>query len=302
MSYIFLMLLATLVASSSVIAIKLSTLDPTVLAATRLVVATLALLPSFLWLARAHRSRWKFSDMWLSVPAGVFLAVHFISWNLGARLTIASNASLLVNFVPLAMPILLWFIAREALSRREVVGTVVALVGVGILLVADYQLNRQYFLGDLVCLGSMLTYAAYLVFGRRHRNVPHLLLYLVPVYGVAALVSLGASLVMVPEALPEVMVPREFLLALYMGLGPTVVGHSLFNLCLKHLRGQQIGLLNQAQFLWATVMAWLILAEVPNWSFVPAALLLSAGAVVALGQRKGPPGKPFSGAESRDRS
>lgn len=298
MRYALLMVLATMVAATAVIAIKLSMVPPSWLAVGRLTVATAVLLPIFahLWCKPHPGFGWK--ELLRGCLPGFFLGLHFISWNYGARMTVASNATLLVNFVPVAMPLLLVFLAREHLGKRETIGTIVATAGVLTLVGADFQFNREYFLGDVVCFLSMTVYACYLALGRRNRDIPHLVFYLVPVYASAALTCLVVALITEADFLGQSLSLQEWGIIAYLGLLPTVVGHSLFNLCLKHLRGQQVGLLNQTQFLWATILGFLILKEVPTPAFYPAAALMTAGAAIALRQRRVPPQKGFTGAET----
>ena len=44
-----------------------------------------------------------------------------------ARETLAGNASLIVNMVPIGMPFLLWILAKEHLHRLEWIATVIAI-------------------------------------------------------------------------------------------------------------------------------------------------------------------------------
>jgi drug/metabolite transporter (DMT)-like permease len=65
-------------------------------------------------------------------------------------------------------------------------------------------------------------------------------------------------------------------------LVPTVIGHSLLNYSLRHFRGQVVGLSNFSQPLFAGVLAFLVLSEVPDPIIYPAGVLIAIGVTIAL--------------------
>lgn len=279
-----LLVLSVLSASTAVIMIKASTVHPVLLASLRLVVAALVLLPVFVRDLRRHAGgagRYTWDHLRASVVPGLVLAVHLTSWIYGARMTPTANASLIVNLVPLAMPFFLLWLAREPLTRHEVVATVIALAGVVILTAHDLNLSRSYFVGDLICLGSMLFYALYMALGRRNRAFPTVWLYIVPLYAVAAVASMAIALFFVNPLQPYPA--REVALVLGLGIVPTVIGHSLLNNAMKHFRGQLVSIINMTQFVAAGLLAYLIFGEVPAWSFYAASALMAVSAWVAVG-------------------
>ncbi|HEY6724330.1 MAG TPA: DMT family transporter, partial [Polyangiaceae bacterium] len=262
------LVLGLLSASSSIVFIKLSRLDPVLLAAGRLAVASLLIAPWFIRDARTHRTFFRREGRRTLGP-GVLLGLHFISWIIGARLTPAVNSSLLVNMVPLVTPLLLATIAQEQLQRAELWATVVAFAGVVWLTGSDLELSREYFLGDLVCFGSMILFAVYLAFGRKNRDFPSVWLYMWPVYTGAGLVC--AAIAGVTSDLSAIQwTSRELFLVLGLGVIPTVVGHGSLNYALKQLRGQVVGVANLGQVISAGVLAFFFLNEVPHPTFYPA--------------------------------
>jgi drug/metabolite transporter (DMT)-like permease len=278
---ILLLLLAVFSASTAVIMIKASTVHPVLLASFRLFVAAAALTPIFVRDLRRHRALYTREHLKASLLPGLVLAVHLMSWIVGARMTPTANASLIVNLMPLAMPFFLVWLTRESLNRRELVATGVALAGVGVLAGGDLNLSPTYFVGDVICFGSMLFYALYLALGRRNRTFPSVWLYLVPLYAVGALVSMGVGLFLTNPLQPYN--PREVALILGLGLVPTVLGHSLLNRAMQHFRGQLVTLVNMSQFVFAGIMAYFLFGEVPAPTFFAASglVMLSVWIVVS---------------------
>ena len=283
---ILLLLLSVFAASTAVIMIKMSTVHPVLLASGRLFVASLALLPLFLRDLGRHRAEYTRDHLKASVAPGLVLSVHLMTWIVGARMTPTANASLIVNLVPLAMPFFLLWLADEALTRREIVATIIALTGVVILTASDLNLSSTYFVGDLICLGSMLFYALYMALGRRNRRHPTVWLYLVPLYGVAAVTSLIVSLLFTNPIQPYSI--REVALIVGLGIVPTVIGHSLLNRSMKYFRGQLVSLINMGQFAFAGGMAYLLWREAPAPTFYLAAALLATSAWVVVSRGRQP--------------
>jgi drug/metabolite transporter (DMT)-like permease len=289
---LLLLLLSVLAGSTAVIMIKASTVHPMLLSSFRLFVATAVLLPVFIRDFARHRQAseddqgYTWAHFRASIAPGVVLALHLMSWVVGARMTPTANASLIVNLVPLALPFFLVWLVDEPLTRHEVVATALALVGVVVLTVSDLNLSPIYFTGDLICFGSMLFYALYMALGRRNRHHPTVWLYLVPLYAVAAVVSLIVALPFVDPF--QRYGARDMALVVGLGIVPTVVGHSLLNRAMKHFRGQIVSLINMGQFVCAGLTAYVLWREVPPWSFYIASILLGVSAWVAVRGKAAP--------------
>ncbi len=266
--------------STAVIMIKASETHPVLLAAYRLLIASAVLTPVFFYHLRRERTTYRFEHLKRSFVPALLLALHFISWALGARLTFAANASLIVNMVPLVMPFILLAMLRERIHGREIAGTVFALAGVVLIGLSDYTLDPALLFGDFVCFGSMLLFAFYLALGRRNRDFHNIWLYLIPLYWMAGIICLAVAIAM---GLPLVGHPlKEYGLLLALALVPTIMGHSILNHSLKHFRGQVVSVVNLCQFIFAGAMAYFIFTEIPAPAFYAAAVLVGAGAWIVL--------------------
>lgn len=277
--------------SLSVLFIKGSETDPVLLSAYRLWVGGLLLLPAW-WRARRREKTFSYRGRKREIGvAALFLALHFVSWIFGARLTPGANATLLVNMTPVVMPLILFLMVREVLTRREWLGTGLAMAGVLALGIGDFHVSPAYALGDVICFGSMVLYAAYLGFGSRHRDIPSIYLYVVPVYLLAGLFSLLAGMVLVGTGQIEHWIgPRlghELLMILGLGVVPTIFGHSIINWAFKVLRGQVVALINLGQFVFAGLTTFIVLAERPSPAFYGAVVLALSGAIIVVRQGRG---------------
>jgi len=105
-------------------------------------------------------------------------------------------------------------------------------------------------------------------------------LYIVPVYFIAGVTCFIVSLFFVsPLAIHST---KDLLFIVGLGIVPTVMGHSILNYSMRHIRGQTVSIANLGEFVFAGLMAFFLLDEIPRWSFYAACLLVVGGAVVAL--------------------
>ncbi|MDG2125172.1 MAG: DMT family transporter [Verrucomicrobiales bacterium] len=277
--WVLILVFAVVSMSTSIVFLRWSSLHPVQVSGWRMLGAAVVMGPLFLWEWRKHRGEMEVGKLVKCVWPGLFFGLHLVVWVVGARMTAAANAALAVNMVTAVLPLFLWLLVRERITGRELLGTVVALVGLGVMALGDVEIGGAYWRGDLVCFGAMVLLALYLTFGRKSgREFPGHWLYMVPVYAVAAVVCFGLHPVMgVAFVLPR---GEEALWIVGLVVLPTVCGHGLVNMALRHWRGQVVGVFNQAQFVSAGVMGFFAFGEVPGWSFLVASVLVVTGAVV----------------------
>jgi drug/metabolite transporter (DMT)-like permease len=289
-SGIAILLLGQLVASTAVIAIKASTLNPVLLSSFRLLVAAVALVPVYLRDSRraGRTPRDMAREALPSLVPGVLLALHFISWNYGARLTLAANATLIVNLMPVAMPFIVYAMSRKLIRAREAVGTVISMTGVLLLTGNKLGLGGPTVPGDLICFVAMIFFSVYMSLGARNNRQPSLWLYVVPLYWIAGIISLVVAIPLVAvngiwqgNAAPAHLA-SEILIPVYLGLFPTIIGHTIFNRSMKNLPSQIVSVGMLSQFIFAGILAFFLFGEMPNLLFVPAAVLVVAGAVLVI--------------------
>ncbi len=275
-----LMLLAILMGASAVIMIKASTEQPFLVASYRLLIAAAVLAPLFFRDLKNYEGSYGWKQIgWSTIPALV-LAVHFMSWVIGTRMTLVANASLIVNLTPVVMPFLMWGFNREKINRQEILGTLFTLAGLFVLGSANFRLSKTSFLGDLICFGSMIFYALYMALASRNRARLTLWLYMVPLYFIAGLICLLCALPFVNPIKPYTTLNVWMIVGL--GLIPTVFSHTVLNYSMRFFRGQVVSVTNLTQPIFAGLLGFLIFGELPRLSYYLAAVLIFTGVVVVL--------------------
>lgn len=284
----FTLLFGVFACSVSVILIKASEAHAMIIPPARLLLAVVALTPLFFLELRRHRATYTTAHLRRTTIPALVLALHFISWTYGARTTYSAQATLIVNLVPIAIPFFLHSLVGEKINRTEIIGTAIAIAGLLLLNAHDAFSGIGNLLGNLVCFGSMLLFAWYLALGRANRDFPSLWLYVIPVYFQAGLFSLLAAIPWLDTFAWSSF--REWSLLAGLAVIPTIIGHSLLNHSLRHVRGQVVSLCNSAQFVFAGLMAFFLFRETPTALFLTAAAIVCIGiAIVILATPSIPP-------------
>lgn len=275
-----LLIFGVMCGATAVIMIKASDEHPFLVSSYRLIVAALVLSPFFIRDLKNFGGDYGWRQLlWTLLPA-VALAVHFMSWVIGARMTQVANASLIANLTPVAMPFFVWIFFSEKINRYEVFGTVFTLAGLAVLSGSNFQINKTDFTGDLICFGSMLAFAMYLALGRKNGGRLTLWLYMVPLYFFAGVICFVSALFVINPI--KIYTLPNVLYMLGLGVIPTVIGHTTLNYSLKFFRGQVVSVTNLAQPIFAGIMGFIFFGEKPRPILYLAAGLIITGILIVL--------------------
>jgi len=251
------------------------------LAAWRVLLAALILAPAYFNARKKFGDAPFFSIIKRSAVPGLILSIHFIAWVVGARLTPGANATLIVTLMPLVMPFFMYFLYREKLFIHEWIATSLAMIGIVILGFSDVQISSEHFTGDIICLVSMVLFAAYLALARSNLEaVPSVWLYIVPMYALAGLSSLLIAAVSGP-VMPNLDWYNLLMVFLLAALS-TVIGHTALNYAMQKLRGQTVTLMNMLQFVIAGIAGFFMYNEQPSALFYVASGFIVAGLLVVI--------------------
>lgn len=261
-------------------------IGPLTLAASRFLIAsalyTVLLRPSPPQDRRLGRDRWLLLAMAL---CGV--VIFSPTLYLGLRFTTAVNATLINGLGPLITGLVAALLIREPMSRRQVVGAVVGLVGVLSLIsggsLAFWEAIRTN-VGDLIVLGAVALWALYSVLARRvMRNRSALsasafsALLGLPFLVIAAVFEL--------RALPVDARPQLLLLILYIGVFPTVIGFLSWNEGVRRLGPSGAMVFYNTLPLYGALLGYLFLGESIGLAhLVGGALIIGGGLWAARGR------------------
>lgn len=222
---------------------------------------------------------------WLLVSGGA-LALHFALFQASLALTSVASSVTLATASPVFVAVGAWWLLGEATSRRMWLGMALAMVGSGMIGLADlagHEIGPRAVSGDAAALGSAVAMGAYLLVGRATRSRVRAATYSSLVYAWAA-VGLGAACLALDVALWG-YAPATWLALAGIVVGPQLLGHTVFNALLSRVAATVVAVAVLAEPLGAGVLAWLLFAELPAPGFWLGAPLVLVG--VAVAQRRG---------------
>lgn len=210
--------------------------------------------------------------------SGAFLALHFALFIGSLALTTVASAVTLATMSPLFVALGASRFLGESTSRRTWQGMAVTIVGALVVGLADgvaIDLGPQALLGDAMAFASALAVSGYLLLGRTARRDVPPTVYSASVYAWAAL-ALG--IVSVAGRIELTGYDARTWLAIgAIVLGPQLLGHTVFNTLLSRVRPTIVSIVVLTEPVAATLLAWLLLAELPAPLFFAGAPLVLVG-------------------------
>ena len=248
---------------------------PVVIAAARLGIATLLLLP----VARGvcgrrlfQLSRRQFAYL---VLAGCFLAAHFVLWITSLKHTSVLSSVVIVTTNPIFIGIASYFLFKERPSRSLIAAIVVAAAGGGLIALSDAHASADSLRGDGLALGGALMASGYFLVGRRVRPDVHLLSYLTSVYAVAALVLLVLALAGGYSFFG--CADTTYVYFVLLAIVPQLLGHGSLNWALRYVSATTVAVFILGEPVGSAALAYVWLGE----SVAP--LQGCAGALILVG-------------------
>jgi drug/metabolite transporter (DMT)-like permease len=202
------------------------------------------------------------------------LAIHFGAWITSLKYVPIATSVVLVNSHPLFVVIASYCFLGERPGRRGLAGTAVGLAGMLIMsynALGDLQLAIK---GDGLAVLGALAVVGYFIVGRKARARISLLGYVAPLYGVCSLILLIWVLANADPLVPYSASTWGYLAAL--AIVPTLIGHTVFNWAIKHVRPTAISVAFLGEPVAASVLALIFFAQRPPLAtFIGGALVLA---------------------------
>lgn len=225
--------------------------------------------------------------------SGLALGLHFALFQGALALTTVASASTLATMSPVVVALGAARFLGERAERRVLVGMAVTVAGAVVIGVGDLSgldLGPRALVGDGMALASAVAVAGYLLIGRVARSDVPVSVYAAVVYAVAAAALLVVAL---PLGVPLVgYTPTTWLAIAGIVVGPQLLGHTVFNTLLSRVPATLVSIVVLAEPVGATLLAWLVLAELPAPAFAIGAPLVLVGVAAATTARRGDAASP----------
>jgi drug/metabolite transporter (DMT)-like permease len=275
---------AVLAVSFSAIFIKWSTSHPFVIAAYRMGITTLILLPLVVIKYRDEFKKIERKDLLFMIAIGIILAIHFASWISSLEDTSVASSVILVTSHPMFVAIVSHYVLKEKLRTIGYIGIIVAFLGIIVLTSGDLLKGGANFRGDILALIGSIAAGTYILGGRKSRKNISLVPYVFIVYGICTIILLGACIFVSAPLYP--LPVEEYQLFILMAVVPTIFGHTLYNYALKYVKAQIISVSLLGEPIGSSILAVILLSEsVPPLTIIGGCLILPGIYLAYLGRK-----------------
>ncbi len=264
------------------------------IAAWRLTIASLILVPVATSTHRRELASLRRGDLLWALLSGMFLAVHFATWITSLQYTTVASSVVLVSTIPLWVALLSPFTIHEPIRRAVILGLILTLVGGSVVALSDSCslaaggvtcpslasfIRGRAFTGDILALCGAIAGAGYLLIGRKLRAKVSLISYISLVYGMAAIVLV--IIMLAARESPFGYSPQIYLWLVLLAVIPQLIGHSTFNWALGYLSATYVAITLLGEPIGSTVLAYFILGETPTWLKLIGGVLILVGIYLA---------------------
>jgi drug/metabolite transporter (DMT)-like permease len=217
--------------------------------------------------------------------SGLFLSIHFISWIASIFLTGVASSIVLVTTTPLFVTLYSILVLKERVPALFWIGLALAAIGAFTIGGGDIFEGGMRWKGDMLAVLGAFAAAGYFIIGSRLRKQLSLLAYVFPVYLIATIFIFAAA---VSWDIPVTGYRGGmYLYSLLLAFVCQIMGHTLFNWALKHVRASVVTLGILGEPVGASVIAYLVIGETPLPREIAGGLFILAGLFCALYFRNG---------------
>lgn len=214
------------------------------------------------------------ADLPRFVGFGLITALHFLCYIASLNFTTIAHSLALVYTAPVFVTLFSATLLKEPVPRRKWLGVLVTVAGIAVLAGLEPRLDGHMIFGDLLAIGSAVTFGLYSVAGRSQRERYGLFTYAGTVYGLAALWMLPAAAL---SFTPAGYRWPSLLALLGAGLLPLGAGHTLYNAALRRTHATTVNLIATQEVTGGVLLGALLLRQIPQANEIVGAAVALAG-------------------------
>ncbi len=263
--------------------------DPMLLGFNRMTLVTICLLPFF----RRFKgnTQWSWNDWKRVVFIGAVAQTLAIIFEYGGtKFTTASNASLIISTEAVFSVFLSVLILKERLKLPTVVGGILAVAGMGLVMLNDIRKLEFHtgtgLKGDLLVLFSVICWGLYTVYSKQvlnHSNAIYTLFF------VSLFTNISLGMVNLWRGtfsqLAEMPI-QAWLATIYLGVFCSCLGHMLYYAALRRLPASIVALTLTLLPVFGVTVSMILLGETLNIAQFVGALIIMIGVAYAVWPRK----------------
>ena len=260
------------------VSVRVVSADPYTIGIFRMSVGVLCL--GVILLAKTRKLNLLISDIWPLIFLGTCFALHWLTYFWSIKKASASLAAVGLATYGIHLIVLGCLIRKEAPKLSDVLGVGLAFIGT-VLNVPEFSLESELTLGLLLGISSGFFYAVLPFIHQRNTHIPG---------NIRTLGQLGFALLWFCLFLPQTkwqLSSFDWAILVFLGLGCTVVAHSLWVKVTTELSTQTTSVVYYGYVFVSMFLAYMLLDEVITLKMLIGAVMVVVGIYIALdGQRK----------------
>jgi drug/metabolite transporter (DMT)-like permease len=274
------MALGILGVSFSAVFIRLTEAPSTIIAMYRMIFTLVIFTPLVIKKGGISFTSIGVKGIGLSLLSGFFLALHFTAWIESLKHTTIASSTVLVSLQPLFTATLGYLLYKEGLSRGQILGMGIAIVGSVFIGFSDFISGGGSLYGDLLAVLGGAFASVYVLLGRGLRRTLANLDYVYLAYGSCSITLLGFNVV---GRTPVTSYGgSDYLIFLGLAVFSTIGGHTVFNWALKYVEANKVSTAMLGEPIGATILGFLILQEIPTEAQLLSGLIILLGLYIFI--------------------
>ena len=270
--------------SFAAIFIRLADAPPLVIAAYRLTIASLVLIPVASIKSRRSLNQLHRQELFLILLSSLLVALHFGLWITSLSYTSIASSVVLVTAHPAFVAVISYFLWSERLDKLTTGGIVIAFIGVVFINYSGFTFGSQAILGDLLALIAGFAMGGYLIIGRQLRARIDLLSYLTILYTCSAVILVVATVIFGYSFFGYST--TTYIMLVLLALVPQLIGHSSINLAVRLIPATFVSVAILGEPIGATLLGYFILDEVPSVNEIVGGLFILGGIFLVMRRRR----------------
>jgi drug/metabolite transporter (DMT)-like permease len=215
--------------------------------------------------------------LFLMILIGIILASHFAFWITSLDYTSIASSVILVTIHPVFVAPLAFFLFKEKISIINMIGISFSLSGVVVLVFGNYVLEENTIGGNLLAILGGIAAGLYILGGRKVRKKVSVAAYALIVYTTSTIVLLGICIITRIQLMNYKLIDYEIILLMAAISG--ILGHTLYNWTLKHIRASVVSVALLGEPLGSTLLAFIL----PWINQTPTNFTIIGGIFILLG-------------------
>lgn len=210
---------------------------------------------------------------------GLITALHFLFYIASLSFTTIAHSLAIVYTAPVFVTLFSAIFLKEHIPKRKWGGILITVIGIGILAGFQPNFTRRMLFGDILALGSAITFGFYSVAGRSQRHHYSLFTYAMTTYGAAALWAMPAAAL---TFTPGGYTTKTILSILGMGIFPLGFGHTLYNAALRRVHASYANVIATQEVTGGIILGALMLGEIPGVNEIVGVVVALVGILIVI--------------------